>query len=277
MLRATPTVLISALALASIGCEDPAPTLTSDGATVGSAGSAEPIAGVSGEPAAGAGLGGEQSAGADRAGDPMSGGTWVSGQEAGAEQAGGSAGASTADAGSDEGGSQGMGGVIGGAQTDVEPPVMEEEVSCLRSCVDFVECAIDSCEGYDDSDTRFLMDECLSVCLDPIAQAFDRLKNCNDKLRFAFTIRPDFGQYCGSLSEGFCETFVETCGPWTGEESCEAHYNDAPERGPELSAGANRACYEYHLGDARRSLNRGEIEASQLSCEHAAGLSVCVD
>jgi hypothetical protein len=153
----------------------------------------------------------------------------------------------------------------------------EEEVSCLRSCVDFVECALDSCEGYDDSDTRFLMNECLSICIDPIAIAFDRLKNCDDKLRFAFTFRADFGQYCGSISEGFCETFIETCGPWTGEESCEAHYNEAPERGTELNAGAHRACYEYHLSDARRALNRGELEESQLRCEHAAGLSVCVD
>jgi len=278
MLRAGPTVLKSALLIALIGCEEPDPPPTSDQAQGGVAGASQASAGASGVSSEGGGLGGGATADVGGVGDPMFGGTWTSGEEASA-QLGGTlvAGTGSGAGGAEEVGGGNAGAPSAGTQAGGAPPVMEEEVSCLRSCVDFVECALDSCEGYDDSDTRFLMDECLSVCLDPIAQAFDRLKNCNDKLRFAFTIRPDFGQYCGSLSEGFCETFIETCGPWTGEEACEAHYNDAPERGPELSAGANRACYEYHLGDARRSLNRGDIEASQLSCEHAAGLSVCVD
>lgn len=270
-------LILSALTCSAAGCDDPKQRSSDDAsakAGVGDGGEegGASTAGVTSVSSGGVELqgGGAVAAGGRdggaQAGAVMSGAE--AGTQAGSAQSGEEAGESGIQAGHEPAGVQAGG---------VSSPPPEEEVTCLRSCVDFVECAVERCEGYDEGDIRFLMNECLSVCLDPIAQAFDRLKNCDDKLRFAFTLRPDFGEFCGSVSEGFCETYTSTCGPWMGEVSCEVHYNDAPERGAALSAGAHRACYEYHLGDARRALTRGDQEEAQQACERAAGRSICVD
>lgn len=149
--------------------------------------------------------------------------------------------------------------------------------SCLISCAEFVECTIKQCPGYDEEDDALLMEECLDLCTPTIAELFDRLMGCADKLRFASTVRTDFLDFCDSATEGFCETYIATCGEWLGNRACEEHYNQSPRSGPSYTEGAHRSCYEYHLGSAMRALDQDDPMGVQLGCERAAGLTVCVE
>ena len=149
--------------------------------------------------------------------------------------------------------------------------------SCLISCAEFVECAIKQCPGYDQADDSILMEECLGLCNPNLAVLFDRLVGCPEKIRFASTVRTDFLNFCDSESEGFCETYIATCGQWIGRTECEPHYNDAPRSGEDYTSGAHQQCYEYHLGSAMRALENGDDAGVQQGCERAAGLNTCVD
>ena len=149
--------------------------------------------------------------------------------------------------------------------------------SCLISCAEFVECAIKQCPGYDEADDALLMEECLGLCNPNLAILFDRLVGCPEKIRFASTVRTDFLNFCDSESEGFCETYVATCGEWLGQNECEPHYNDAPRSGDSYTNGAHQQCYEYHLGSAMRALEDGDEAGVQRGCERAAGLDICID
>ena len=149
--------------------------------------------------------------------------------------------------------------------------------SCLISCAEFVECAIKQCPGYDEDDDTLLMEECLGLCNPNLAVLFDRLVGCPEKIRFASTVRTDFLNFCDSESEGFCETYIATCGEWLGQNECEPHYNDAPRSGESYTNGAHQQCYEYHLGSAMRALEDGDEAGVQRGCERAAGLAICVN
>jgi hypothetical protein len=153
----------------------------------------------------------------------------------------------------------------------------ERMPSCLISCAEFVECTIKQCPGYDDEDDSLLMQECLGLCTTSIAEIFDRLTGCVEKIRFAATVRTDFLNFCDSESEGFCETYIATCGEWLGETQCEDHYNNAPEMGSLITSGAHRRCYEFHLGSAMSSLDDGDEAGVREGCERAAGLNTCID
>ena len=177
---------------------------------------------------------------------------------------------------SDMGMTGGIGLDIGGGE-----PMMtggeERMPSCLISCAEFVECTIKQCPGYDDEDDSLLMQECLGLCTTSIAEIFDRLTGCVEKIRFAATVRTDFLNFCDSESEGFCETYIATCGEWLGETQCEDHYNNAPEMGSLITSGAHRRCYEFHLGSAMSSLDDGDEAGVREGCERAAGLNTCID
>ena len=149
--------------------------------------------------------------------------------------------------------------------------------SCITSCAEFVECAIDQCPGYDEPDDGILMEECLGSCTPSIAELFARVDGCAEKLRFASTVRTDFMNFCESTSDGFCETYIATCGSWLGNGPCEDHYNSAPEQGEMPDQGANQRCYEYHLGSAMVALDQGDEPGISLGCERAAGLAMCID
>ena len=154
--------------------------------------------------------------------------------------------------------------------------VESRPASCLISCAEFVECAIKQCPGYDEPDDALLMEECLGACTPTIAELFDRVAGCAEKLRFAATVRTDFLDFCDSESDGFCETYNATCGSWLGEGPCEDHYNLAPREGARPDQGAHQLCYEYHLGAAMVALEEDDSAAVTLGCERAAGLSICV-
>ena len=164
------------------------------------------------------------------------------------------------------------GETAGSASAGVE----RRPASCLISCAEFVECAIKQCPGYDEPDDALLMEECLGACTPTIAELFDRVSGCAEKLRFASTVRTDFLDFCDSESDGFCETYIATCGAWLGEGPCEDHYNLAPREGARPDQGAHQLCYEYHLGAAMVALEEDNSEAVTLGCERAAGLSMCV-
>ena len=149
--------------------------------------------------------------------------------------------------------------------------------SCIISCAEFVECAIKQCPGYDEADDSILMEECLSLCTPNIAELFDRVNGCTEKLRFASTVRNDFLNFCDSESDGFCETYVATCGEWLGETQCENHYNESPRSGAEPTSGAHQECYEFHLGRAMRALEDGDDTEVRNNCERSAGLNTCID
>ena len=191
------------------------------------------------------------------------------GEMAGAESAGEMAGAESA--GEMAGAEMSAGSTMSGGEMEARMP------SCLISCAEFVECAIKQCPGYDEADDALLMEECLGLCNPNIATLFDRLVGCPEKIRFASTVRTDFINFCDSESEGFCETYIATCGEWLGQSECEPHYNDAPRSGEDYTSGAHQQCYEYHLGSAMRALEEGDDAAVELGCERAAGLNTCVN
>lgn len=151
------------------------------------------------------------------------------------------------------------------------------EPNCLVSCAEFTECTIKTCPGYDEPDQNLLMEECLSLCTPGLALIFDTIQGCAEKIRFANSVRGDFLEFCESSSDGFCETYVATCGSWLGTSPCEDHYNLSPAAGASFTEGAHRSCYEYHLGSAMRGLEVNNPDQVQRGCENAAGLSVCID
>ena len=165
----------------------------------------------------------------------------------------------------------------GGEAGGEEPGDAPAPVSCARSCLEFAECAIAECPGYDEPDVELLLEECLAVCTPAIAELFNRVTGCDKKMMFAFTVRTDFMDFCDSVSAGFCETYLATCDTWRGETECEDHYNLAPREGAVPNRGANQLCYEYHLGSAMVALDNDDPEGVRLGCERAAGLEMCVD
>jgi hypothetical protein len=177
------------------------------------------------------------------------------------------------------GGEMSLGGEVAGESTagDMTGGTEDRPASCLVSCAEFVECTIKQCPGYDEPDDALLMEECLGACTPSIAELFDRVAGCAEKLRFASTIRADFMDFCDSESDGFCETYIATCGSWLGGGPCEDHYNLAPREGAIPNRGANQLCYEYHLGAAMVALEEGDPAGVTLGCERAAGLSMCIE
>ena len=170
--------------------------------------------------------------------------------------------------------------VTSGSEAGMPISVAGEEVrmpSCLLSCAEFVECTIKQCPGYGPEDDALLMEECLGLCTPHLARLFDQLTGCPEKIRFASTVRTDFLEFCDSATEGFCETYIATCGEWLGTADCDEQYNRSPRSGSEYTTGAHQQCYEYHLGSAQRALNEGDEARVRESCERAAGLNTCVD
>ena len=197
-----------------------------------------------------------------------------SGEPAGEETAGEALG------GEALGGESASGETAGTEEGGMSTPLAGEEErmpSCLISCAEFVECALKQCSGYDQSDDALLMEECLGLCNPNIARLFDQLTGCPEKIRFASTVRTDFLDFCDSVTAGFCETYIATCGEWIGTSDCDMQYNDAPRNGSEYTSGAHQQCYEYHLGTAQRALEEGDDARVREGCERAAGLNTCVD
>ena len=171
-----------------------------------------------------------------------------------------------------------MAGIMSGEMAgEISAGTEDRMPSCLISCAEFVECTIKQCPGYDEEDDALLMEECLSLCTPAIAELFDRLTGCPEKLRFASTVRTDFLNFCDSESAGFCETYIATCGSWLGQTECEVHYNEAPATGEAYTSGAHQQCYEFHLGSAMRALENEDEAGVREGCERAAGLNTCVD
>jgi hypothetical protein len=81
-----------------------------------------------------------------------------------------------------------------------------------------------------------------------------------------------------TAAEEFCSLFTDTCGDWEGGVSCEVWYNAADMGNPADTSGASQACYDYHLGVAAADTSADPANGSySVHCEHAAGVSVCVD
>ena len=192
-----------------------------------------------------------------------------SGEEAGSPAGDNSLGAMEAGGGSPDMVEGGMSAPTAGSE--------ERMPSCLLSCAEFVECAIKQCPGYDQTDDALLMEECLGLCNPNLARLFDQLTGCPEKIRFASTVRTDFLNFCDSVTAGYCETYVATCGEWLGTADCEEQYNSAPRTGDDYTSGAHQQCYEYHLGSAQRALEEGDEVRVRESCERAAGLNTCID
>jgi len=76
-----------------------------------------------------------------------------------------------------------------------------------------------------------------------------------------------------TAAEAFCAQFETTCGAWMGATPCVEWFNAAPAMGTTEGAGANQACYSYHLGVA--AANNGAEAATH--CPHAAGGAPCVN
>ena len=181
---------------------------------------------------------------------------------------------------SSPGATEAGGGALDMVEGGVSNPTAGSEErmpSCLLSCAEFVECAIKQCSGYDQADDALLMEECLGLCNPNLARLFDQLTGCPEKIRFASTVRTDFLNFCDSVTAGYCETYVATCGEWLGTADCEEQYNNAPRTGNEYTSGAHQQCYEYHLGSAQRALEEGDEVRVREACERAAGLNTCID
>ncbi len=259
--------LLFSLSLCVVACEDSSPT---NETTVGEMTAGETTAGeaAAGEATAGEATASETTAGETTAGETSAGETLAGEATAGETMAG------EATAGETSGGQTTAGESLAGETSAGEE---ERMPSCLLSCAEFVECAIKQCPGYDQTDDALLMEECLGLCNTNIAQLFDQLTGCPEKIRFASTVRTDFLDFCDSVTEGFCETYVATCGEWLGETACDELYNEAPLSGDEYTSGAHRQCYEFHLGTAQRGLEEGDQGRVQQGCERAAGLNTCVN
>lgn len=66
----------------------------------------------------------------------------------------------------------------------------------------------------------------------------------------------------------FCDLYAETCGEWTADVACPEWYNAAPATGDTEGAGANQACYDYHLDVAAQQTDQADID---MHCAHAIG------
>ena len=148
---------------------------------------------------------------------------------------------------------------------------------CATSCVEFAQCAVAVCTGYDGADIGLLIEGCVGFCLPELARIFDALTSCPDKVRFATTVNWEFKDFCNSVTDGFCETYHATCGAWLGEIPCETLYSRAPESGPNPLQGAHRRCYEYHLGAAMVAQREGDEAELSIQCAVASGSGECVD
>ena len=163
--------------------------------------------------------------------------------------------------------------MMGGAMMGGE---MMETPSCVDSCVEFAECAIDLCQGYQRDDLDLLVSGCLDQCSPVLAVAFNNLMTCDAKVDFAIRVQRDFQLFCESQTDGFCETHQAVCGSWpNSEQLCTPLYSNAPEGGATEVSGSNRNCFEYHLGQAQRAERLGDREAVQRACISAAGGAPC--
>ena len=79
-------------------------------------------------------------------------------------------------------------------------------------------------------------------------------------------------------AEEFCTLFTETCGTWSGTDTCEDWYNAAPTGTEGDSTGATQACYDYHLDVAVADTDADPSNGIySMHCDHAAGAEPCVD
>ncbi len=66
----------------------------------------------------------------------------------------------------------------------------------------------------------------------------------------------------------FCDLYAQTCGEWTADVACPEWYNGAAETGDTEGAGANQACYDYHLDVAAQQTEQADID---MHCAHSMG------
>jgi hypothetical protein len=187
--------------------------------------------------------------------------------------AGGALSAGEMSAGEMSAGEMSAGEMTDGGMSGAETEVMMSD--CATSCVEFAQCAVAVCAGYDGADIGLLIEGCVGFCLPELARIFDGLASCPDKVQFATTVNWEFKNFCDSVTDGFCETYQATCGAWLADVPCETLYTQAPESGPNPLQGAHRRCYEYHLGAAMVAEREGDEAELVSQCTIASGSGEC--
>ena len=71
-----------------------------------------------------------------------------------------------------------------------------------------------------------------------------------------------------TAAEAYCSLYENTCGAWSADTTCVDWYNNAPETGDTEGAGANQACYDYHLDVAATMTDQVDID---MHCAHSMG------